>query len=52
MHFAENVLQSKHRTCLLSVFACCPNDRSLLRPINEVKGHQGQIYVKYDKNST
>ena len=51
MHFAANVLQSKHGTCPLSVFACCPNERSLLRPIDEDKGHQVQKYVKYIINS-
>ena len=45
MHFAANVLQSKHGTCPLSVFACCLNERSFLRPINEVKGHKRQKYV-------
>ena len=41
-HFAANVLQSKHGSCPLSVIACFPNERMLIRPINEVKGHQVQ----------
>ena len=35
-----------------SVFACCPKERSLLRQINEVKGHQVQKYVTYKKYGT
>ena len=39
-HFAVKVLQSKQGTCPLLVFACLPNERSLLRSINKVKCHQ------------
>ena len=40
---------SNQETCPLSVSACCPNERSLLRSINEVKGHQVRQYVKWIK---
>ena len=34
MYFAANVLQSKHVACPILEFACCQDERSLLRSIN------------------